>query len=194
MGTNYYFMTRNKDLVHKHFAAEHNWGVSDEEYKIVDDPYLGYEIHLNKLSFGWRPLFQKHKEFDSWDKLEAFYMDHKDDLEIYNEYGDKYEWIDYKKRIFDHAAREPEPMKWYYGIDPIDSKFTKSTRKRLYHDRCKPEEADFWIPIDHVKYFETEKAAKEKYKVWDHPIFDDFKHWNDENPEYLIDWTEGDFS
>ena len=194
MGTNFYFMTRNKNLVHKHFAVEHSWGVTDEEYRIVESPYLGYEIHLNKLSWGWRPLFQKHKEFDCWDKLEAFYMAHKDDLEIYDEYGEKFEWTDYKKRIFNHAAREPEPLKWYYGIDPIDKAFQKAPRTRLYHDRCEPEEADFWVPIDHVKYFETEKAAREKYKVWSYPIFDDFKNWNDPNTDYLIDWTEGDFS
>ena len=194
MGTNFYFMTKNKDLVHKHFAVEHSWGVSDEEYRIVEDPYLGFEIHLNKLSFGWRPLFQKHKEFSSWDKLEAFYMAHKDDLEIYDEYGEKFEWLDYKKRIFNHAAREPEPLKWYYGVDPLDAKWTGSTRERLYHDRCKPEEAEFWIPIDHVKYSETEKKAKEKFRVWDHLIFDDIHYWNDQNPDYLIDWTEGEFS
>ena len=165
MGTNYYFMTRNKDLVHKHFAVEHSWGVTDEEYEIVENPYLGYEIHLNKLSCGWRPLFQKHKEFDCWDKLESFYMAHKDDLEIYDEYDEKFEWVDYKKRIFNHVAREPEPLKWYYGINPIDKAFQKAPMTRLYHDRCEPEEADFWVPIDHVKYFETEKAARIKYQV-----------------------------
>lgn len=194
MGTNYYFMTRNKDLVHKYFAVEHDGYTTDEEYEIVDNPYLGYEIHLNKCSLGWRPLFQEHKEFDSFDKLEEFYMAHKDDLEIYDEYGDKFEWLEYKKIIFDHAAREPEPMKWHYGIDPIDKVFQKAPRTRLYHDRCEPEEADFWVPIDHVKYFESEKEAKEKFRVYDHPIFRDLNYWNDDNPAYMIDWTEGDFA
>ena len=55
MGTNYYFMSRNKEL-----------------------------IHLNKLSCGWRPLFQKHRAFDSFRKLEAFYREHQADLEIYD--------------------------------------------------------------------------------------------------------------
>ena len=194
MGTNFYFMTKNKELAHKHFAIEHDWGVSDEEYKIVDDPCFRYEIHLNKLSMGWRPLFQKHKEFSSWDELESFYMKHKDDLEIYDEYDDKYEWIDYKKKIFSHAAREPEPMKWFYGIDPMDKVFSRHHKNRLYSGRCNPEEAEFWIPIDHVKYFESEKKAKEKFRVWEYPIFTDLNYWNDKNPEYLIDWTEGEFS
>ena len=69
MGTNYYLMTRNKQLAHKYFAVENDWGITDEEYKIVDDPYLGYEIHLNKCSCGWRPLFQRHKSFKSWEEL-----------------------------------------------------------------------------------------------------------------------------
>lgn len=187
-------MTRNKQLAHKYFAVENDWGITDEEYKIVDDPYLGYEIHLNKCSCGWRPLFQRHKSFKSWEELQRFYLDHADGLEIYDEYGEQFSWDQYKKKIFDHAAREPEPMKWVYGIDPLSRTFMDNPKPRLYHDRCEPEEADFWIPIDHVKYFETEKAAREKYKVWSYPIFDDFKNWNDPNPDYLIDWTEGDFS
>ena len=194
MGTNYYFMTRNKNLVHKHFAVEHDGYTTDEEYEVVDNPYLGYEIHLNKCSWGWRPLFQKHKKFDSFDKLEEFYLAHKDDLEIYDEYGDKFEWLEYKKKIFDHAAREPEPMKWLYGIDPLSRTFNDNPKPRLYHDRCKPEEAEFWIPIDHVKYFESEKKAIEKFRAYEYPIFHDLNYWNDDNPEYLIDWTEGDFS
>lgn len=194
MGTNYYLMTRNKQLARKYFAVEHDWGITDEEYEIVDDPYLGYEIHLNKCSWGWRPLFQMHKPFKSWKELERFYLDHADGLEIYDEYGEQFSWDQYKKKIFDHAAREPEPMKWYYGIDPLSKTFTDNPKPRLYHDRCEPEEADFWIPIDHVKYFESEKKAKERFGVYDYPVFQDLNYWNDDNPEYMIDWTEGDFS
>lgn len=66
MGTNYYFMSRNKELMQTCFAEKSEWGVLGEEYTIVDEPYLGYRCHLNKLSCGWRPLFQKHKMFDSF--------------------------------------------------------------------------------------------------------------------------------
>lgn len=187
MGTNFYFMTKNKDFAHKHFAVETDWGVIDEEYEITDIPYLGYEIHLNKLSIGWRPLFQKHKDFDTWNKLEQFYLKHKDNLDIYDEYGEKYEWESYKERIFNHAARKPEPLKWYYGVDPI---FGSSTRKVLYHDRCSPEEADFWIPIDHVQYEKTEEEARRKFGIYDYPSFS-MEYWND--PSYPIDWVKGDF-
>ena len=57
MGTNYYFMSRNKELMQTCFAEKSEWGVLGEEYTIVDEPYLGYRCHLNKLSCGWRPLF-----------------------------------------------------------------------------------------------------------------------------------------
>ena len=66
MGTNYYFMSRNKELMQTCFAEKSEWGVLGEEYTIVDEPYLGYRCHLNKLSCGWHPLFQKHKMFDSF--------------------------------------------------------------------------------------------------------------------------------
>ena len=66
-------MSRNKELLYTYFAEKSEWGVLGEEYTIVDEPYLGYRCHLNKLSCGWRPLFQKHRAFDSFRKLEAFY-------------------------------------------------------------------------------------------------------------------------
>lgn len=183
MGTNFYFMTKNKELVHKFF---------DREYELTEEPYLGYEIHLNKLSFGWRPLFQKHNEFDTWNKLEQFYLSHKDNLDVYDEYGEKYEWEAYKRRIFDHAAREPEPMKWYYGKDP-KIKHLQITRDTLYFDRCDPYKADFWIPIDHVEYIRTEREARLKFGLGiGNEWCSEFEYWND--PVYKIDWVEGDFS
>ena len=52
MGTNFYLMSRNKKLMREHFAVETEYDIKDIEYAIVDEPYLGYEIHLNKLSCG----------------------------------------------------------------------------------------------------------------------------------------------
>lgn len=193
MGTNYYLMTKSKELAHKHFAIENDWGVSDAEYDIVEEPYLGYEIHLNKLSLGWRPLFQQHKAFKTWAELERFCTEHQAEIEIYDEYNKKFDFDKYKERIFDHAAREPKPMKWEYGYESIDLKYHPETaRKHLHTVSCNPEEAELWIPFNHIEYFETEKAAKKKFGAYNYLIFDDFKYWND--PDYKIDWTEGDFS
>ena len=193
MGTNYYLMTRNKELAHKHFAVETEYGVTNQEYEIVEEPYLGYEVHLNKLSWGWRPLFQKHREFKTWNELERFYLDHSEDLEIYDEYGTRLEFDKYKKIVFGHADREPEPVKWVYDYESLELKLhPENARKRLHLEHCGPEEADLWIPFDHVKYFESEKAAKKKFKAYSYYICDGFDYWND--PDYPIDWTKGDFS
>ena len=193
MGTNYYLMTKNKELVHKHFAVETEYGVTNQEYEIVEEPYLGYEVHLNKLSWGWRPLFQKHREFKTWNELEKFYLDHADDLEIYDEYGTRLEFDKYKKIVFGHAEREPEPVRWVYDYESLELKLhPENARKRLHLEHCEPEEADLWIPFDHVKYFESEKAAKKKFKAYSYYIFEGIDYWND--PDYPIDWTKGDFS
>ena len=188
MGTNYYFMTKNKKLVRKYFNSSY------DEYRLVDEPDFGYEIHLNKLSCGWRPLFQKHAAFDCWNDLEKFYMEHRDDLEIYDEYDEKFSWEEYKEKIFDHAAREPEPLKWVYDYDPIDSLFgSNGSRRTLHTINCKPEEADLWVPIDHVRYFETERETARRFNVYERIYQTELHYWNDKDG-YLIDWTEGEFS
>jgi len=193
MGTNYYLMTRNKELAHKYFAVETTYDVTNQEYEIVEEPYLGYEVHLNKLSWGWRPLFQRHREFKTWNELEKFYLEHATDLEIYDEYGTRLEFDKYKKIVFGHADREPEPVKWVYDYESLELKLhPENARKRLHLEHCGPEEADLWIPFDHVKYFESEKAAKKKFKAYSYYICDGFDYWND--PDHPIDWTKGDFS
>lgn len=72
MGTNFYLMSRNKKLMREHFAVETEYTIKDIEYEIVDEPYLGYEVHLCKLSAGWRPLFQRHKTISTFKELEEF--------------------------------------------------------------------------------------------------------------------------
>ena len=47
MGTNYYLISKNKKLIREYFAVETPYGISNEEYEIVDEPYLGYQVHLN---------------------------------------------------------------------------------------------------------------------------------------------------
>lgn len=61
----------------ENFAVEKDYGITDEEYEIVDEPYLGYQVHLNKLSCGWRPLFQMHKNIKIFKELEDFCLKNK---------------------------------------------------------------------------------------------------------------------
>ena len=130
MGTNYYLFTKNRDLVHKHFAVEHDWGVTDQEYEIVEYPQLGYQIHVCKLSWGWLPLFQRHKAFKTWAEFEEFYRSHSNHLSLIDEYDHFMMFDDFKTRVFEHAARKPEPVKWEYGCDPIEVKYHPETAIR----------------------------------------------------------------
>lgn len=72
MGTNFYLVSKSKKLIRENFAVEKDYGYTEEEYGIVDEPYLGYRVHLNKLSCGWRPLFQRHKNIRTFKELEDF--------------------------------------------------------------------------------------------------------------------------
>lgn len=46
--------------------------------------------------------------------------------------------------------------------------------------------------FNHIEYFQTQQVAKKKFGVYGSYHFDDIKYWND--PDYLIDWTEGEFA
>lgn len=186
MGTNFYFMMKNKELVQNNFAIKEEWGIHDEEYAIADDPYLGYKIHLNKLSCGWRPLFQRHKAFRSFKKLEKFYREHINDIEIFDEYNEKYAWDKYFERVYEHSMREKEPVKWVYQIDPICG----DKKKTLHTITCSEKEADLFLPFDHALYAKTEREAMERFKVCQSYHYDQ-KYWDD--PDYMFDWTEGEF-
>ena len=60
MGTNFYLMSKSKKLMRAHFAVEEKYGISDEEYEIVDEPYLGYRVHLNKLRYHVQSRRQRY--------------------------------------------------------------------------------------------------------------------------------------
>lgn len=175
MGTNYYMITKNKDIAHNYF---------DGEYELTDTPDFCYEIHLNKLSAGWKPLFQKHRAFCTFKELENFYNEHMDDLAFKNEYGGTYTFKEYKQRVIEHAEGEPEPVKWVYEEDYFG-------KKSLHTKDCKPEEADLWTPFDHMEYAQTESDAAKKLNVsklgWICPPY------YSRDPDYSFDWVEGDF-
>ena len=191
MGTNYYMMVKDREFAHKHFAVEMDGYTANEEYEIVDYPYLGYQIHLNKCSWGWLPLFQRHREFQTWDELESFYLANSDKIEIYDEYCTKYTFNEYKEIIFNHAERSPEPVKWVYDYTSWDLRhYSPSKHKYLHTEACDPKEADLWTPFNHKMYFETEKRASKKFGIGG--CFSVGDYYDD--PIYTIDWTDGDFS
>ncbi len=186
MGTNFYLMSRNKKLMREYFAVETEYTIKDIEYEIVDEPYLGYEVHLCKLSAGWRPLFQRHKTISTFKELEEFCLKNKSMVSIYDEYGRRYTWKQYFKKVYNHSQRKAEPRKWIYDIDPI----FPDNGPRLHMASCTEQEAEIYMPFCHREYYENEKLAKERFRVHER-IWSDEKSWED--PDYAFDWTEGEF-
>ncbi len=188
MGTNYYFMARDKAFVQEYFAKKASYGVTDEEYRLTDEPYLGYEIHICKFSYGWRALFQSHSCYNSLKSLDQFYHEHSALLEIYDEYKEAITWEELKEEAIKRAQREPVPQKWVYDLVDL---MPSNKNKTLHTVNCLPEEAELWLPFDHVLYRKTEAEARKRYGIF--PWYDmDVKQWND--PDAPVDWMEGEFS
>lgn len=51
MGTNYYLMSRNKELMQNNFAINNKWGVYGEEYRIVDKEPVKW-VYKTDMLFG----------------------------------------------------------------------------------------------------------------------------------------------
>lgn len=116
-------MTTNKELVHKYFP---------EEYEIVDEPYLGYEIHIGKRSCGWKPLFQAHKNaYASVSEMMRFIMEHPE-VQIFDEYGDSLSIEQLKEELIDWAECQEKRIIDYEGVGKVQ------------------------VPIDHVEISERE--------------------------------------
>lgn len=179
MGTNYYFRSKNAKFVHKYFSRELYEGMyTDEEYTLEEYPDLHFKIHLNKCSCGWKPLFQDHTAFKSFAALESFYNKHKRYLEIYDEYGDKFTFDEYKAMMIEHASAKKTPCKWAYNeesdwADVVD---------------CEPEEAELYAPFDHLEYNQTEKVAARKFHIRLSPYVSEEAYHRD--PDYNFDWVD----
>lgn len=175
MGTNYYFITKNKHIAHDYFEGE---------YDLVDEPDFRYEIHLNKCSCGWKPVLENHKSFQSFADLEKFYYEYQEDIRIEDEYQKEFTFEEYKEILINHSQREPQPMKWVY-------KKLELFGWALTTEKCSPEEAELWIPFDHMEYTETRSKAQEKFGVYE-PSFGRVTYHRD--PDYNFDWSDGRFS
>ena len=175
MGTNYYFITKSKHIAHDYFEGE---------YDLVDEPDFQYEIHLNKCSGGWKPLFENHKSFQTFSDLEKFYYEHQEDIIIQDEYEEEFTFEEYKELLINHSQRKPEPMKWVYERNtPFGNHITTI--------QCSPEEAELWTPFDHIEYRETQNRAEDKFKDWDSSFASSITYHRD--PDYNFDWSDGSF-
>ena len=186
MGTNYYFVTKDKAFAQECFS-NHEYGFADPEYKLVDEPFFGYRIHICKFSCGWRSLFQAHAAYRSIKEIDEFYAEHKDQFSVYCEYGCPYEWEELRKEAIGRGRYKPEPLKWVYEIDKL---FPCDRKPTLHFVDCSQEEAEFWTPIDHVLCRKTEEEARKRFGVYERfRVGNTF--WND--PDYPVDWTDREF-
>lgn len=139
MGTNYYMMTKDKDLVEKYFP---------NEYEIVDTPYFGYQIHIGKRSAGWQPLFQEHKNaYNSVSEMKEFIKSHCS-IKIFDEYGRKFTLMQLQKELIDWGkCQEVKYMKHIPEGVP-DELFGG----KKYLIESTKDDYDITIPFDHIEY------------------------------------------
>ena len=113
MGTNYYFISKNKQAMNEWFG--------EFKYQLIDTPYFGYEAHVAKTSMGWLPLFQGYKNIKSVNDLKKCYDTGA--FKIFDEYEDEYNWEEFKERVIEHnggylGAIERRKVESTYGDLP----------------------------------------------------------------------------
>lgn len=109
MSTNYYMHTTDKEFVKKHFCQNNK-----EEYSIVDEPYLSYEIHIGKRSHGWKPLFATHRDaYNSVQELIDFIKNNNDKIRIFDEYSIELSLDELKEELIDWGNIDYEDDKKY---------------------------------------------------------------------------------
>lgn len=181
MGTNFYLLSKDRDFVKTHFAGE---------YELVDEPDLGYAIHLNKLSCGWLPLFQKHEAFSTFKGLLAFLDLHRD-VEICDEYGAFYTLSEYADKVIDHTKQERRPCRWVYHRREFS---TGEYSAGWTLDYCDESEAEIFTPFRHSEYAETyARACASRNMTCGAYITNDAGKFTPDT-DYPLDWVEGEFS
>lgn len=79
----------------------------------MDEPYLGYEIHIGKRSSGWKPLFEAHeKAYGSVSEMIEFIMNHPE-IHIFDEYGDCLSIKQLQEELVDWAANQAKRIIHY---------------------------------------------------------------------------------
>ena len=126
MGTNYYFRKKTidpkrieaivdslnndfKDLVTKYNEKLHEvfseMGIDNlcefDDYHTFISPvgHSDYDIHVGKLSCGWKPLMQATEYFHSVETLKQWYEENKSDYNFINEYDEVASFEDYIEEI-----------------------------------------------------------------------------------------------
>ena len=129
MGTNFYFLTKDKKLAES---------LAPGGYELTDVPFFGYEIHLAKTSCGWLPLFQGYKGgMESVSDMKDAY--NKGGLQIFDEYQKEYSWEDFVQRVLNHNG----------GVNgKVEKVFYEQNKSFPYNDPDMPD----YLPVSHFDY------------------------------------------
>ena len=126
MGTNYYFRKKTVDLkriealvdslnddfktlvakyneklhkVYSEMGIESLYDFDDDHTFFSPIDHSDYDIHVGKISYGWKPSMQANEHFDSIAALKQFYEQNKHEYNFINEYGEVVSFEDYIKEI-----------------------------------------------------------------------------------------------
>lgn len=137
-------MTRNKELA-KHYAPY--------SYELTDEPYFGYQIHVCKLSCGWLPLFQGHKDgINSVAEYRAAFQHI--GVDLFDEYGTQYSWYAFKEKV----------LKFNGGVlGTVEPWKLDNDKEGRFYDPNLPE----YGPISHIR------GNKQSYQYNGFPEVDD---------------------
>jgi len=162
MGTNFYLFTKNKEMALKY---------APYSYELTDDPEFGYEVHIAKISCGWLPLFQAHKEgIRSVKEYKMAY--NTGEFKILDEYGDEYDWNGFDERVLQHEGGK-------LGVKKAE-KFPDMTEKqKKLFGNCVDKDMPKWGPVSHIA------GSKQSYgySMWS----DKNSFYADENSSYYAD-------
>ena len=128
MSTNYYFQWKNYNLQRTLKEIKTYLDLcrleSEEKFDLLERFKYELEdlnkIHIGKTGYGKKPSFQKTKYFSSVKEIEKFYENNRENLEILNEYGDKFTIKELRYNLFEYWGENRFPGMFKYMKDYLD--------------------------------------------------------------------------
>ncbi len=132
MGTNYYLLTKNKKLKEKYFDF-------NNDYELTDKPCFGYQIHICKLSSGWKSLWQAHPAaYNSVSEFEEFVRKHEKSFLFLDEYHRRYSIDEFLEEIKYFDRDKSGKIREQYNGSPLicHEEYQKEERKKRPWSCC----------------------------------------------------------
>ena len=124
MGLNFYFKLINKETL------EYEMKELQEKYPLTKFT-VESDIHICKLSAGWKPLFSSNEHFKSIEEIEEFALYNFCDYEIEDEYGKRYSFEEFKLIISN--LQTVDGLQSHIKYVQNDKDITFSYINRSYH-------------------------------------------------------------